>query len=473
MLRYERLAEHLTGLIDRGALRPGDRLPSVRELSRQQRVSVSTVVESYQLLENRGLVEVRPQSGHYVRRRRPALPEPRPARRIAAPCRVGVAELVAQVYAVMHDPEVVPLGGAQLAADFLPTAKLNRMAANIAREAGGAGVLYPPPQGVLPLRRALARRAIDWGLAATPDDVIVTVGGMEALHLCLRAITRAGDAIAVETPTYYGLLQLLESLELEVIEIPSHHRTGIDLDALESTLRAGPVKGCLVTPSFNNPLGSLMPDEHKERLVAMLARHDVPLIEDDVYGDLAHDGSRPRPARAFDRKGLVMLCGSASKTIAPGYRIGWALPGRWRDKVERLKFAQTVATPAVPQMAVAEFLANGGYDHHVRQLRRRLAANVARFTDAVAEHFPPGTRVSRPQGGFVLWIELPGGASARDLHAAALERGIGLAPGPIFSPRGRFESFFRLSCGVPWSEVTDRAVRTLARLAGDLAARAA
>ncbi len=468
-LRYEQLAEHLTVMIERGALRPGDRLPSVRELSRQRRVSVSTVIESYQLLENRGLVEVRPQSGHYVRARRTVeLLEPRSSvRRSLAPCKVDVSDLVAQVYQAMTDPEVVPLGAAVLCPELLPTDKINRMTGLLARDAGGLGVAYPPPPGFPRLRRAIARRSIDWGCALAPDDIITTVGCMEALYLCLRAVTRAGDTIAVETPTFYGLLQLFESLELKVCEVPAHPRTGIDLDQLEATIKAGPIKACVVTPNFNNPLGTLMPDEHKERLVAMLARHEIPLIDDDIYGDLALDGSRPRPAKAFDKKGLVMLCGSVSKTIAPGYRVGWVVPGRWRERVERLKFAHTVASPAIPQMAVAEYLDNGGYDHHLRQLRRRLAANLQTFTDAVAEHFPAGTRVSRPQGGFVLWVELPAGVAALDLYAAALERGICVAPGPIFAAKQRFAGCIRLNCGHLWSELMERSIRTLGRLAAE------
>ena len=466
-LRYEQLAEHMTVMIERGALRPGDRLPSVRELSRQQRVSVSTVIESYQLLENRGLVEVRPQSGHYVRARRTALLlEPRPSvRRSLAAVKVGVSDLVAQVSQAMTDPEVVPLGAAMISAELLPTAKLNRMTGLLARDAGAVGVAYPPSVGFPRLRRALARRSVDWGCALAPDDFIVTIGCMEALHLALRAVTRAGDTIAVETPTFYGLLQLFETLELKVCEVPAHPRTGIDLDQLEATLKAGPIKACVITPNFNNPLGTLMPDEHKERLVALLARHEIPLIEDDIYGDLALDGSRPRPARTIDKKGLVMLCGSVSKTIAPGYRVGWVAPARWRERVERLKFAHTVASPAIPQMAIAEYLDNGGYDHHLRQLRRRLAANLQCFTDAVAEHFPAGTRVSRPQGGFVLWVELPAGLGALELYAAALERGICIAPGPIFSAKQRFGGCIRLNCGHLWSETMQHSIRTLGRLA--------
>jgi DNA-binding transcriptional MocR family regulator len=464
--RYEETAAHIATLIDRGTLRPGDRLPSVRRLSRQQRVSVSTVIQAYLVLENRGLVEARPQSGHYVRAlRRAPLPEPRMPRASSAATKVTVGDLVQRMYAAARDPHVVPLGAAYPSPEVLPTDRLNRTLATIARTAGGAGVAYDPPPGCLALRRQIARRSVEWGCALSADDIITTVGTMEALHLCLRAVARAGDTVVVESPAYYGLLQLIEGLGMRALEVPAHPRDGMDLAALEDALRQHRVKACLAVPNFSNPLGSAMPDENKRELVAMLGRRGVPLIEDDIYGDLHFGEQRPRPAKAFDRDGMVMLCASFSKTLAPGYRAGWVAPGRFREKVERLKFIQTIACPTLPQMAVAEFLDSGGYDHHLRTLRRKFASQVASVSEAVAEHFPAGTRISRPTGGCVLWVELPPRTSALALEALALDHGISIAPGPIFSAKQRFSSYIRLNCGHPWSETIERAIVTLGRLA--------
>jgi DNA-binding transcriptional MocR family regulator len=469
---YERVADDLERLVDRGALKAGERLPSVRRLSKRERVSVSTVLQAYALLESRGVVETRPQSGHYVRRSRlEQLPEPRAPRVSATATRVSVQHLVAEVYRAARDPDIVPLGAATPSPLLLPTERINRALAQVARTSGGVGVAYDTPPGCLALRRQIARRAVDAGCALTPDEIITTVGAMEALHLSLKAVTQAGDTVVVESPTYYGLLQLIESLGLKAVEVPQHPRTGLDLDVLETTLKQHRVKAVLAIPNFNNPIGSLMPDENKERLVAMLGKREIPLIEDDLYGDLhagGPDAPRPRPAASFDRRGWVLLCASFSKTVAPGYRVGWVAPGRFRERVEHLKFAQTVATPTLPQLAIAELLDSGGYDHHLRQLRRRLATQVAQFREAVAQYFPSGTRVSRPQGGFVLWVELPPGASALTLHARALERGISIAPGPIFSAKQRFAHCVRINCGHPWSEVMERSVKTLGRLAAEL-----
>jgi DNA-binding transcriptional MocR family regulator len=466
---YEELAEDLTGLIAKGTLRAGDRLPSVRVLSGQRSVSISTVLQAYLLLESRGFVETRPQSGHYVRSTRLALvPEPRPPRLSSTATKVTVSDLIARVYGASRDPNMVLLGGGYMSPALLPTERLNRGLAAVARSAGGAGIAYDPPPGLPALRRQVARRAAECGVALRADELVTTVGTMEALHLCLRAVARAGDTIVVESPAYYGVLQLIESLEMRALEIPSNAGTGIDLGLLDAALRQQRVKACLVVTNFSNPSGALMPDDAKGELVKMLAKRDIPLIEDDIYGDLHFDGARPRPARAFDRQGLVMLCGSFSKTLAPGYRVGYVAPGRYRDAVERLKFAQTVATPTLAQMAIADFLENGGYERHLRRLRRALSDQVARVSEAIAEHFPAGTRISRPRGGFLLWVEMPPGKSALELHDRALARGVSVAPGPIFSAKQRFTSCVRVSCGYPWSEAIERGVRTLGQIASEL-----
>ncbi len=466
---YENLASDLAGLVAKGTLRPGDRLPSVRQLSLQRRVSVATVLQAYLLLENRGLVETRPQSGHYVRvpRATPA-PEPRAPRLSSQATRVTVSDLVARVYGAARDPRIVPFGAATISPLLLPTEKLNRRMAAVAREAGGAGVAYDVPPGYLALRRQIARRAAEWGVALRPDDIVTTVGAMEALHLCLRAVAGAGDTIAVESPGYYGLLQLIEGLGMRALEIPANPGTGLDLDVLEQSLKRHRIKACLAVTNFSNPVGALMPDESKRALVQMLARREIPLIEDDIYGDLYFGDVRPRPAKAFDEEGLVLLCSSFSKTVAPGYRVGYVVPGRFRERVERLKFSQTVATATLPQMAVADFLANGGYERHLRRLRRNLEGQVARMSAAIAERFPAGTRISRPSGGFVLWVEMPPGKSALELHARALDAGISIAPGPIFSAKQRFASCLRVSCGFPWSELVERSLATLGSIAQEI-----
>jgi DNA-binding transcriptional MocR family regulator len=467
-LLYQQVAQSLALRISDGTLRAGERLPSVRRLSRQQRVSVSTVVQAYQWLEGRGLVEARPQSGHFVRHFRQAeLREPRAPRPSLTPRRPTTRSVVAELHRAGGDARVVQLGVATIDPRLLPADKLNRTLARIARSAGAVGIAYDSARGCARLRRQLARRALDWGCSLRADDFVVTAGTMEALHLGLRAVTKPGDAVAVESPTYFGILQLIESLGLRAVEIPVQPQTGIDLDVLARAIRRQRVRACVVIPNFSNPLGSLMSDQAKAELVALAARHQLPILEDDLYGDLWDEAqllARPRPCKAFDPSGIVMTCGSVSKTLAPGYRVGWIAPGRFDAEVEHLKYAQSVASPTLPALAIAELFDSGGYEHHLRQLRRRLAAQVQRMREAVARHFPAETRVSRPRGGFVLWLELSPGTNAIELHAEAAARGIAVAPGPIFSAQPRFTSCIRLNCGQPWSETTARAVAELGAL---------
>ncbi|MGZ6124419.1 MAG: aminotransferase-like domain-containing protein [Myxococcales bacterium] len=463
---YERVSGKLEQAMRLGALRPGDRLPSVRGLSGRERVSVSTVLQAYQQLEARGLIEARPQSGHYVRRQRPLPPEPPPTRPAAGATPVTVSGLVARVVASARDPDLVPLGCNQPDPDLFPWGRLGRIAAGIARE--GGGFTYELPPGARSLRRQLARRALEWGCTLAPDDFIVTTGAMEAVQLSLLAVARQGDAVAIESPAYFGSLQLIEALGLKAVEVASCPRLGMDLDALERVLKSRRIAAVLAVTNFSNPLGCVMPEANKERLVSMLAAREVPLIEDDLYGDLHFGPSRPCAAKSFDRKGLVLHCGSFSKTLAPGWRIGWVSPGRFRERVALLKFAQTVATASLQQLALGEFLAAGPYERHLRSLRKAVSATMRSLGDCVAAHFPAGTRATRPEGGGVLWVELPDGISALALHDRALEAGIAIAPGPIFSARGGYQSCIRLSSGVVWSPRVEAAVATLGRIAKDL-----
>ncbi|MBA3465747.1 MAG: PLP-dependent aminotransferase family protein [Deltaproteobacteria bacterium] len=464
---YEHLADELGQAIDRGALRAGDRLPSVRRLAQERSVSVATVLEAYLRLENAGLIEVRPKSGHFVRRRGMLTAEPRTPRACATPSRVTVSDAYTKILSAMRDPELLPFGCATIDASYLPIGALNRIITQVTREMTTVGARYEGAPGLLTLRRQIARRSVDTGVALSEHDLCTTIGATEGLSLALRAVAKPGDVIAVESPAYFGVLQAIEGLGMRALEIPAHPRTGLDVTAFEELLRSQPVKAIVVTPTISNPTGSIMPEDERERLVKLTRRHDIPVIEDDVYGELVFDGSRPRPLRAFagpSEDSHVLLVSSVSKTLAPGYRVGWIAGGRWHDQIVRIKYSQSLACPTLPGMAVAEFLASGGYDRHLRRLRSAVAGNVERYREAIATQFPDGTRVSSPRGGFVLWVELPPGVDALALHEQALKRRIVVAPGPLFSARQRFANFIRISAGTPWSDRVADGIRTLARL---------
>jgi DNA-binding transcriptional MocR family regulator len=465
---YAQATARLKGLIENGTLAAGDRLPSVREYARLQAIGVNTVLRAYRILEDQGYLETRPQSGHFVRRR-----QPQPAKDLRIPevsdkaLSVDVDSLATRVFEAFRRPNVLPLGAACPPSSIMPWRALSRHLVSAVRQSGADSLGYYLPPGYEPLLRQLARRSLAWGCALSARDFVITSGCSEALNLCLMAVAGPGDVIAVESPAYFGALQMIENLGMKVMEMPMHPRKGMSLDALEEALKHVRIKACIASPNFQNPVGSLMSDADKERLVRLLSKAGIPLIEDDTFGDLAYEGKRPRVAKSFDRDGNVQLCSSFSKTLAPGYRVGWVAGGRFHERLLRLKTTSSMGSAVPTQMAVASFLEDGGYEHHLRRLRTLFASQAGQYREAVLRHFPAGTRVSRPQGGHVLWVEMPEAADALRLFDQALKRGISVAPGSIFSPGGRYRNFIRLNCGVPWSDKVGEALATLGKLAGE------
>jgi DNA-binding transcriptional MocR family regulator len=439
----------------------------VRRLSDQQRVSVSTVLQAYQRLEDIGVIEARPQSGYYVRRQSAGVREPEPSRPPKRAITVEVNDLTDAVLAHASSPDVIAFGSACAAPELFQLERLRRVLSSLARRDRGALGRYGLPPGTEKLRRAVARRALDWGCRIDWRNLVTTTGCMEALNLALRAVTKPGELVALESPTYYGFLQILQSLGLRALEIPTHPRTGISLDALELALAAHPVKAVLMMANVSNPIGATMSDAAKKRLVELLAAAKVPLIEDHIYAELQFDSPAPRPAKAFDRAGNVMLCSSFSKTLSPGLKVGWIEPGRWRDRIRMLKFMSSGGQNELVELAVAEMLESGGYERSLRQLRRRFEAQVDAARGVIAESFPRGTRVTRPSGAYILWVELPRECDSVALFEQLLERGITIAPGPMFSASQRYRNCMRLSVGQVWAEKHERALREIGRLANE------
>ncbi len=469
-LLYENLASQIAGMIESGGYKSGDRLPSLRKTCLQHGVSTATAMQAYLTLENRGLVEARPKSGFFVRARwSDTAPEHRSSKPSSKVSTIKAKSLMGKVFQAAGKPDIIPFGAACPSSDVLPAEKLSLILRTVDRRHSKRSLNYDMPPGCEVLRRQVSIRSMDWGDNLQPDEIITTVGCMEALNLCIRAVAKPGDIIAIESPSYFGVIESIRELGMRVVEIPMHPRDGMDLDALEEALAKHKIAACLSVPNFNNPLGCCMPDANKKRLVELLAKRKIPLIEDDIYGDLHYGPTRPRTAKSFDQEGLVMLCSSFTKTLAPGYRVGWVAPGRFYERVLNLKFTNTVATPTLPQFAIAEFLKNGGYDRYLRGVRKFYAEQIQRFGEAVSVSFPAGTTLSRPAGGFVLWVGLPKGCDAVELHDAALERNIGITPGPLFSATHGYKNFIRLTCAQPWSKQIERALSVLGQLATRMA----
>jgi DNA-binding transcriptional MocR family regulator len=462
---YAQLADTFAREIREGIYGPGDRLPSVREAARRLSMSTSTVLGAYGQLLDRGLIESRPQSGYYVRRATRTPDAPAMSRPRVAPTAVSVGEIAIEVVHASSDPKLVAFGSALPDLGLDAPRAVRKIMTGVTRSFGARSLGYEVPPGYRELRVQIARRGVDAGCTFSPDEVIVTSGCQEAIVLCLRAVARPGDTIAVESPTFYGTLQAIRSLGLRALEIPTHPVTGISLESLEMAIEQFSVRALVLTPNASNPLGCVMPDDRKEALLRLLEAHDVPLIEDDIFGELVYESLRPRAIKAWDGRGQVLLCSSVSKTIAPGLRVGWAVPGRWVNEVRYLKLVSSMASASLPQIAVAEYLAHGGFDRHLRAARLAYRQSRDRLFELVTAHFHRDTRITRPGGGFVAWLELPKPVDAVDLYRRALAEGISIAPGPLFSAREKYRNFVRVNFAQGWDDRTAGAVARLGKLA--------
>ena len=464
--RYTELADTLEGQIRSGTIGAGEKMPSIRLLHQDTGLSITTVYHAYIELEKRGVVEARRKSGYYVKPLlENILPAPqRPSGEIS-PVKVTINNLAIALCEAMGDPEVLQLGGALIAPELLPVKTLARLVKGVTmKELHSDFSTYAHFMGLLPLRRRIAQRMAPFAGTVSPDDIVITNGCMDAISLCLQAVARPGDAIAVESPTFPWFLQVIEDFGMYALELPTDSREGIDLDQLKKAVHRHNIRACLFNPTFNNPQGYVMKHAKKAALVELLARSGIPLIEDDVYGELYFDPQRPTPLKAFDREGMVLYCASFSKTMSPGLRVGWTQPGRFRDKVRRLKMNQAICAPGLTQKIVARFLQNGLYDRHLRKLRTSLQNQMSNMALAVARYFPDGTNISSPRGGLTVWVQLPAGTDSLELFRQALAARIAVLPGVICASGEVYSNCIRLSCGMPWSERMHQGIKTLASL---------
>jgi len=462
---YLQVAVGIEKMIADDVLKIGDKLPSVRMLSEEYGISMGTAFQAYYHLEGKGLIESRPKSGYYVRFNHRRFPEmPKQIRPEPISHDVSVKEMISSIYMDIAAPDVINFALAVPDISLLPAAKLNKSVVHALRNSKDHCINYEHTQGNLELRKQIARLAFNWGGKVQPEEVIVTTGCLEAITICLRAVTKPGDTVAVECPTYFGIYQAAESLGLKVVEITSCSINGIELDCVEKAIENYSIKACIVVPNFNNPLGSCMPDENKKKLVDIITKHNIPLIEDDIYGEMYFGKSRPKTCKYFDKKGLVMHCSSLSKSLAPGYRIGWTIPGKFFEDVRQMKRGLNISSPSLTQAAVAHFLKIGRYEYHLKNLRKALHTQCLRYMQAIIEHFPADTKISRPHGGFVLWLQLNKKINSFKLRAEAMKHNISIVPGRIFSANCNYTHFIRISFGKPWSEDVDYGLMMLGRL---------
>jgi DNA-binding transcriptional MocR family regulator len=466
VFRYRHLAEEIEQKIMNGTYQPGERLPSRRKLRKQSNLSISTIYHAYMELETMGLLEAKPKSGYYVN---PVslhkLKIPRFKKISYPPKKVKLSSMIKSVISAISNPYMLPLGSTVTDSDLLPFKHFSRILKDLSHAELKSMISYSLSEGFPELRRQIALRTVGVLEGIAPDDIIITNGCMEAIALSLLAITRPGDTVAIETPTNFGFLQLLKELGLLVMEVPTDPRYGVDIDQLKETFRQNNIKACLFVPNFHNPLGAIMPDDHKARLVQLINEYDIPIIEDDISSELYFGKQHPKPLKVFDQRDLIFTCSSFSKTLAPGLRIGWVIPGRqFKDKIQNLKAAITVSTSTLDQYLISQYLASGAFERHLRKLRNSLKKQIVRTAFAIQNYFPSTTRLAIPTGGTFLWVQLPPKVDGLKLYRKALDHHIAIIPGVVCSNSRQFRNFIQISCGAPFTKNLEKGIATLGRI---------
>lgn len=462
--RYEQVSEKLEETIRILQLKPGDKVPSVRQVGRDLKVSLNTVFQAYSLLEAKGLIVSRPRSGYIINCFGTSLKVPETKSRPMLPAKVEITTMAAAMMKNAKENGIVNFSILAPINEFLPVISLNKAVRASLGETKNDNFQYPLVDGHPRLLKQIARLSLEWSTPLSQEKIMVTNGGMEAINLALDAVTVRGDIVAVESPTYHGILQSLESRGLKALEVNVNLSTGLCIDDLKMALDTNQVAACIFMPRCHNPTGCSMPEENKIRLVELLGKRNIPLIEDDTLGELNFKVLNGFPAKAYDKYDNVLYCSSFSKTLAPGFRIGWVSAAKHHRQIEKLKFGSNISTNAVLQDAIGRYLESGQYNKHIRRMRLELQGQVIKYVGAITTYFPEGIKLAVPMGGLSIWIELPTAVDTFDLQKKALGKGIGICPGHIFSSSNSYHHYIRLNCCPLWNNKIEIAVKTLGGL---------
>ncbi|SDP20608.1 transcriptional regulator, GntR family [Mucilaginibacter sp. OK268] len=460
--RYEQIAEKIEETIKVLQLKAGDKIPSVRQIVKDQKVSMNTAFQAFSLLEAKGIIVSRPRSG-YIINSMGTLKVPETKSGPMLPANVEITAMAAAMMKNAKENGIINFSILAPVNEFLPITSLNKAVRASLTEAGNDNFQYPLVDGHPKLLKQISRLSLDWRNPISSNKILVTNGGMEAINLCLDAITSPGDIIAIESPTYHGILQSLERRGLQALEINVDPQIGLSLDELEVALKENKVTACVFMPRCHNPTGCSMPEENKIRLVELLGKRNIPLIEDDCLGELCFDGANGFPAKAYDQYDNVLYCSSFSKTLAPGFRIGWVSSGKHHQTIEKLKFGSNISTNGIFQDAIARYLESGFYTKHIRKMRIELQGQMIKYIGAIITYFPEGTKLAVPKGGLSIWIELPAGLDSFNYQKTALSNGIGICPGHIFSSLNYYHNYIRLNCCPLWNSRIENAIKILAK----------
>jgi len=468
--QYVALADEIQDSIMKGIFAPGEKLPSLRKLHLQIGLSVSTVHQAYIELEKRGRVEAREKSGFFVRALNGnPMSHPAAGKSVTRPCRVVVNDLAETIIRDLQSDDILQLGAAIPSKELMPLKQLSRIMKSISTKSLQRHISnYDLCAGNIDLREELAKRMLGFACSLTAEDIITTNGCLDAVSLCLRAVTSPGDTILVESPAFHCFLQLIEDLNLYVMEVPGCPEEGINPETFRTAIASHKIKACLLNSNFQNPLGSVMSRKNKEMILSITQNHNVPIIEDDIYGDLFYGDKRPGTFKSMDNSGMVLYCSSFSKALAPGLRTGWTVPGKFKDAVVRIKLNTIISNPGINQAIVAEFLKTGAFDRHLRQLRNKLKNQASAMAIAVSKYFPGDTQVTFPRGGMFLWIVLNKKINSLEIYQKAYQKKISILPGIICSSSDRYNNCLRINCGIKWSPCLESGIKTIGQIIKDL-----
>jgi len=465
---YRQIAEQILREIEAGELDGGARLPPIRDLARRLKVNRDTVALAYDALATAGHVESSVGRGTFVR---PAFAAAGRARELCPPDfsplteklidferarpRFGSAANAVPMHSLVPDPTLYPADG------------FRRVLSRALQQGGPELLLYGGPQGHRRLREVLAERLRDAAIDVDADGVVLCHGASQGIHLATRLFAEAGDAVALEEPTYNNVLAVMRGLGLRTVPVPMRE-DGLDLAALERILERPEVKLLYAIPTFHNPTGITTSLAHRRALLEIAARCGKPVLEDAYEMDLRLSGRAVPSLAALDAAGLVVHLFSFSKSLFPGARVG-AISARGRvvEALLALKQATDLSDSMLLQAALAEFVADGSYDRHLRKLRRILRGRRDALLEALAEEMPDGVCWTLPEGGYQVWVELPEGLDTDDLLADAVGAGVLFAPGFQFNHDGRASRCLRLTFAMADAEPLRRGVKILAGVVRD------
>lgn len=441
MSRYKVLAETIIGAIDEGKLQLNDKMLSLRAFSQQHQVSMTTAVNCYDYLQDRGYLVSRPKSGYFIQQPIPVQQQP------------ALPQFVGQVSAndgIDTPVDFHPFATAQLSEALLPSQDMQKSFSHFAKTMNASALQYGNEWGSDELRSALAGHFSKQGFAFTPDELLIQNGCLDAVRMAVECISHEGDTIAVASPCFSGLLNILRLLNRKILEIPSTEN-GLDLLQLTSLIRHGQIKALLVTANFQNPLGRSLSNEQKQALAELANQFHFPIIEDDVYAELGASSHLPLPIKYWDRGGDVIWCSSFSKTLSASFRVGWCLPGRHFDAMKMRRKVETLSVNLPLQYILADFINTGKYAKHLSRIKVMLQGQLAAYRGYLFKRINAPLAVSSPVGGLVLWCQVAG-MDAGQLTKKLAAHGIGIRPGNLFSTRDFYGDYFRLNCGWPLSE---------------------